>query len=69
LLTSLPKNKVMLKKRTLRQDDIIKELEGFFEKKKAEQQALRKLLDELKKKLDDQSESSTSNNPTPFINQ
>ena len=36
-------------KRTQQQEDVIKELEDFFERKKAEQQALRKLLEELNK--------------------
>ncbi len=39
----------MAMKRTQQQEDVIKELEDFFERKKAEQQALRKLLEELKK--------------------
>lgn len=56
-------------KRTSEQKNVIRELEGFFEKKKAEQQALRKLLEELKKKLDDQSKGSTVNNRKPLINQ
>ncbi len=39
----------MAMKRTQQQEDVIKELEDFFERKKAEQQALRKLLEELNK--------------------
>lgn len=38
-------------KRTQQQEDVIKELEDFFERKKAEQKALRKLLEELKKPI------------------
>jgi hypothetical protein len=39
----------MIHKRMSEQKDAIKELESFFEKKKAEQKALRKLLEELNK--------------------
>lgn len=58
----MPKNQAMPKKRTLEQSEAIKELEGFFEQKKAEQQALRKLLEELKKKLGNTGEQSETIN-------